>query len=84
MLDKPVPFERHTNLYDKLVSGYLYYYNSPDQLCNDLFTKLRESTINKCNLALLKFATESNCRWMFKLGINPITYITTMTSAKYM
>ena len=27
------------------------------------------------NLALLKFATETNCRWLTRLGISPANYL---------
>lgn len=74
LLERPIPFERSVNQYDRVVAGYFCLFGSHDQLCSDLMDKLRESTTSKCNLALLKFATESNCRWMHKIGINPATY----------
>jgi len=71
ILDKQTSFEKITKQYEKIVTGYYALNGNHDQLCKDLMAKLRDSTTNKLNLALLKFATEQNCRWMAKIGINP-------------
>lgn len=74
LFEKFTPFEKNTKQYDKIVAGYQALYSDNHQLCTDLLAKLRESTLTKCNLAMLKYVTESNCRWMSKIGINPATY----------
>lgn len=37
--------------------------------------RLRDATRSKVNLALLKFASETNCRWLNRLGISPANYL---------
>ena len=83
LLDKQSPFEKTTKQYDKVVAGYFTMFGSHEQLCTDLLAKLRESTATKCNLALLKYATESNCKWMAKIGITPTTYATSQLNPKH-
>lgn len=58
LLEKTTPFEKNTKQYDRIVAGYQTMYNGHQQLCSDLLAKTRESTITKCNLALLKYVTE--------------------------
>ena len=37
--------------------------------------RLRDATRSKVNWVLLKYATETNCRWLSKIGVNPANYI---------
>ena len=49
--------------------------DSADQLCLDLKMRLRDATRSKVNLALLKYASETNCRWLSRLGVSPANYL---------
>jgi len=64
------------------VAGYFSLFGNHEQFCADILAKMRDSTVSKCNLALLKYATESNCRWMHKIGINPATFCATRSESK--
>ena len=64
-----------------IVDGYIYLHavtkqskSTIDHICDDLSTQLYEATISKVNQILLKYANETSCRWLFKIGISPATY----------
>jgi len=46
-----------------------------DQLCLDLKMRLRDATRSKVNLVLLKYASETNCKWLSKIGVSPANYL---------
>ena len=36
--------------------------------------RLRDATRSKVNLVLLKFVSETNCKWLSKIGVSPANY----------
>ena len=73
---KQSSFDNHVPLYTETVRGYLKLFpDSVDQLCLDLKMRIRDATRCKVNLALLRYATETNCRWLSKIGVTPANYM---------
>ena len=48
--------------------------NDSDTLCMDIKMRLRDATRSKINLVLLKYANETNCKWLSKIGVSPANY----------
>ena len=45
-----------------------------DTLCMDIKMRLKDATRSKINLVLLKYANETNCKWLSKIGVSPANY----------
>lgn len=59
-----------------MVAGYLKIFpENADSLCLDLKMRLRDATRSKVNLVLLRYASETNCKWLSKLGVSPANYL---------
>ena len=41
----------------------------------DIKMRLRDATRSKVNLVLLKYVSETNCRWLSKIGVSPANYL---------
>lgn len=41
----------------------------------DIKMRLRDATRSKINLVLLKYVSETNCRWLSKIGVSPANYL---------
>ena len=37
--------------------------------------RLRDATRSRINLVLLKYANETNCKWLSKIGVSPANYL---------
>ena len=37
--------------------------------------RLRDATRSKINLVLLRYANETNCKWLSKIGVSPANYL---------
>ena len=73
---KQTSFDSLQKLYEQTAAGYLALFNGrTEQLCLDLKMRLRDATRSRVNLVLLKYATETNCKWLTRIGVTPGNYL---------
>lgn len=73
---KQVSFDSQQRVYEQVVAGYFKIFpQNTDSLCLDLKMRLRDATRSKVNLVLLRYASETNCKWLSKLGVSPANYL---------
>lgn len=76
LFKKHSSFDSQQELYEQTVAGYLHLFpKNVDQLCLDLKMRLRDATRSRINLVLLKYANETNCKWLSKIGVSPANYL---------
>lgn len=57
------------------MAGYMRLFpENSDTLCMDIKMRLKDATRSKINLVLLKYANETNCKWLSKIGVSPANY----------
>ena len=76
LFKKQVSFDSKLSIYEQVVNGYTRLFpDSTDQLCLDLKMRLRDAARSRVNLVLLKYTTETNSRWLSKIGVSPANYL---------
>ena len=73
---KQSSFDTQQNLYAQTIGGFVRLFpNSADQIILDIKMRLKDATRCKVNFALLRFATETNCKWLTRLCVTPANYL---------